>query len=315
MAEHSVRKKRSHAKDRQNLDNHVLPKWTHRPYDSIKRSDVIELVEGLVTRGFHTLANRIQSLISSIFTFGMDAGLIEFNPCSRLRKRGVERVGQRVLADHELRLFWSGIVDPPSVKLTGLGLRLALLTGARRSEVVGMNRAELLDIADPDRAAWIIPGSRTKNEREHLIPLSRSSRSIVLDLLALIDKDEQFLFPTRSLSRNGQMQGNSLTQAMANFCGRLKGDSDAERTWRADAPTPHDLRRTVETRLASLGVVKEHRDAVLNHVTPGVGAKHYNRHDFEPEKRAALNRWDLVLESILNTRSAVVVPLARVGAA
>jgi len=39
----------------------------------------------------------------------VDAGLVEFNPCHRLRKRGVENVGRRVLSDAEIRLFWNGM--------------------------------------------------------------------------------------------------------------------------------------------------------------------------------------------------------------
>ena len=81
---------------------------------------MIELVEGLVRAGTPTLANRVHSLVSTIFTFGMDAALIEANPCHRLRKRGVETAGRRVLllsdptrrhahaiASQWLPVFWS----------------------------------------------------------------------------------------------------------------------------------------------------------------------------------------------------------------
>lgn len=311
LEEHARRKKRSHAADERNLKKHVLPKWKNRASASIKRADVIELVEGLIAAGKQTLANRVQSVISSVFTFGMDAAIVEFNPCHRLRKRGQENVGRRVLADAEIRLFWDGIIEPEAARRTGLGLRLALLTGARVGEVAGINRAELSDIAEPANAAWLIPGTRTKNGRDHLIPLSPLAREIILELLAMLDASAQFLIPTRSGSRSGPMRSNSLTQAMTTyFASRIAGDSDAAKTWRADRPSPHDLRRTVETRLASMGTPKEIRDAILNHVTPGVGAKHYNLYDFAPEKRAALNRWSLMVSAILDPVKATVVDLA-----
>ena len=129
LDEHSRRRKRSSEGDERNLRKHVLPKWAGRAFAEIRRRDVIELVEGLVTDGKPTLANRVQSLISSVFTFAMDADLAEANPCHRLRKRGVERVGRRVLSDEEIRLFWSRIVEPPATRRTGLALRLTLLTG------------------------------------------------------------------------------------------------------------------------------------------------------------------------------------------
>ena len=112
LEEHARRRKRSHAVDQRNLKNHVLPRWKNRAYASIKRADVIELVEDLVSNGTPTLANRIQSLISTVFTFALDAGLVEFNPCHRLRKRGQENVGRRVLSDAERGIGTPGRSGP-----------------------------------------------------------------------------------------------------------------------------------------------------------------------------------------------------------
>ena len=162
-----------------------------RAYASIKRADVIELVEDLVSNGTPTLANRIQSLISTVFTFALDAGLVEFNPCHRLRKRGQENVGRRVLSDAEIRLFWRGIVGSPLTHRAGLALRLALLTGARVGEVAGICREELEHLGDPDLAAWTISGPRVKNGRDHMLPLSPMARGLVLELLAVIDNGER----------------------------------------------------------------------------------------------------------------------------
>ena len=310
LAEHAERHKRSHRRDARNLEMHVLPRWQGRAFTGIKRSDVIELVERLVAAGKPTLANRVQSLVSSVFTFGMDAALIEANPCHRLKKRGIENVGRRVLSDAEIRLFWRGIVEPPCSRPIGLALRLALLTGARVSEVAGLGRAELERLGEPGRAGWIIPGDRTKNKRDHLIPLPPLARDVVLDLLALIEPGEQFLLPTRSLRRNGPVRGNSLTQAMDNFSEHLRGDAVVVRTWKTEAPTPHDLRRTVGTRLAELRVPKEIRDRVLNHTASDVGSKHYNLHDYADEKREALSRWGSVIRSLLTGQDAAVVPIA-----
>jgi integrase len=298
MAEHSRRKKRSHKADERNLHKHVLPHWRNRPYASVRRGDVIELVESIISDGKETLANRVQGLISSVFTFALDAGLCEANPCHRLRKRGRETPGRRVLTDAEIRLFWDGIVTSESSRQAGLGLRIALLTGARVGEVAGISRAELENIDDPARAAWIIPGTRTKNRHDHLIPLAPLARDIVLELLALIGERDQFLVPTRSRRRRGgPMRGSSLSQRMADFGSALEGS--AAQSWKADLPSAHDLRRTVGTRLAELRIPKEIRDRCLNHIPSDVGSKHYNLYDFAEEKRDALNRWDSALSAIL----------------
>jgi integrase len=295
------------------LELHVLPRWGKRPYVQIKRGDVIELIEELIKAGKPTLANRVQSLISTVFTFGLDAELVEANPCHRLRKRGIERVGRRVLSDDEIKLFWWGVVESPRSRRSGLGLRLALLTGARVSEIAGLCRAELERLGQPSRAAWIIPGNRTKNGRDHLIPLVPLARDVVLELLAGLEPSAEFLLPTRSRRRQGPLRGNSLTQAMDNFGRRLAGDAIVVRAWRAEPPTPHDLRRTVETRLAELRIPKEIRDRVLNHAPGDVGSKHYNLHDYADEKRDALGRWASVVNSIVAGPNAAVVSIARDG--
>src|SRR5262249_57620047 len=67
LGEHAQRHKRSHERDARNLELHVLPHWRSRAASAIKRGDVIELVEGLISDGKPTLANRIQSLVSSVF--------------------------------------------------------------------------------------------------------------------------------------------------------------------------------------------------------------------------------------------------------
>jgi integrase len=320
LEQYARRKKRSHKRDEQNLRNHILPVWGRRPYASITRPDVVELVEGVIARGHDTLANRLHSLISTIFTFALDAGDVTSHPCFRLSKRGVERVGDRVLSDAELRLFWRNVIEPPAVRRTGLALRLILLTGVRVSEAAGLARSQLENLAEPDQALWIIPGQRTKRHRlnkagpDHVLPLSPLARETILELLAMIEPAEQWLLPTRSRQRKGHMRGNSLTQAMDFFGDRLAGNDDAIRTWLAERPTPHDLRRTVETRMAALGVSKETRDRCLNHVPTDTGSKHYNRHDYVTEKREAFTRWSNVLGSILHGTGATVVPLAtRIG--
>ena len=55
----------------------------------------------------------------------------------------------------------------------------------------------------------------------------------------------------------------------------------------------HDLRRTVATGLQRLGVRLEVTEAVLNHISGSRGgiAGVYQRHDWAPEKRLALEAW------------------------
>jgi hypothetical protein len=98
MTQHARRRKKpkSVEEDERNLRLHILPKWGQRPFDSIARRDVIALAEGLVTARKPVQANRVQALVSSIYSFAIDADLMTANPVSRLRKRGVETQRTRV---------------------------------------------------------------------------------------------------------------------------------------------------------------------------------------------------------------------------
>jgi integrase len=307
LKEHAERHKRprSAEEDRRNLTVHVLPKWAKRDFRAIRRADVIEVIESIVSSGKHAAGNRVHSLISKIFSFAIDADLLEANPAARLRKRGVEKVGRRVLDDTEIRTFWRGIVVSPISRPVGLALRLALLTAARASEIAGARKDEFQNLDQPEQAVWLVPSERAKNRMTHLIPLAPLAVETVKNAIEL-SGDSEFVFPTR-LSRDGPIDRHTLTVAMVRFAKSLKAPT--AKTWQQEIPTPHDLRRTVSTRLARMGIAKEIRDRALNHITSlrDPESRHYNLHEFQSEKRDAFSRWGAELEGII--KPATVVPI------
>ena len=307
LKEHAERHKRprSAEEDRRNLAVHVLPKWSKRDFRTIRRADVIELIEAIVSAGKHAAGNRVHSLISKIFSFAIDADLLEANPAARLRKRGVEKVGRRLLSDDEIRVFWRGIVVSPISRPVGLALRLALLTAARASEIAGARKDEFQNLDQPEQAVWLVPSERAKNRMTHLIPLAPLAIETVKNAIELSGHSE-FVFPTR-LNRDGPIDRHTLTVAMVRFAKSLKAPT--AKTWQQEIPTPHDLRRTVSTRLARMGIAKEIRDRALNHITSlrDPESRHYNLHEFQSEKRDAFSRWTAELEGII--KPATVVPI------
>jgi integrase len=68
----------------------------------------------------------------------------------------------------------------------------------------------------------------------------------------------------------------------------------------------HDLRRTLRTGLAELGVNFEVAERVLNHAMPGLQAV-YNRHNYLAEKRAALTLWAEHVLTLAEKREATIV--------
>lgn len=279
LEEYARRNKRSADADERNLNLHILPRWGERDYAEIRRRDAIELIEAVIADGKPVLANRLQSLVSVVFSFAVDSDLIDANPCSRLKKRGEEGIGNRVLNDPEIRLFWRRVVEPPISPETGFGLRFALLTGVRPGEVAGVEPKEFEHLDKPERALWNIPGERTKNKRAHVVPLEPMALEIARKLVG--------------------MTARAYAKAMNRMAAQMTGADPAIRSWKAEPPTPHDLRRTFRTRLPQLGVPADIRDRLMNHIPRDVGSKHYDRYSYLSEKRAALALWESSLRMIL----------------
>ena len=148
LKEHARRFKKTAEADERALTVHILPKWRARPYHSIGRRDVIELCEGIIATGKPIQANRVQALISKMFSFAVDAALLPANPCLRLRKRANEEARRRVLSDAEIALFWRRITKRPVSRRIGLALRVVLLTGVRVTEMAGAELREIDHLVD-----------------------------------------------------------------------------------------------------------------------------------------------------------------------
>jgi len=144
-----------------------------------------------------------------------------------------------------------------------------------------------------------LPGERTKKGRPHIIPLSEPAKAI----LAKFPRDDR-----------GCVFGRDSTGFSGWSKAREKIDRRiAEAGKPLDHWTPHDLRRTVATQMAGLGIQPHIIEAVLNHVSghkAGV-AGIYNRATYDKEKREALNLWGEHVLALVEGRAATVVPLKR----
>jgi integrase len=171
---------------------------------------------------------------------------------------------------------------------------------------------------DLDARVWSLPKERTKNKRDHEIPLSAVAVDIIKALPRIGDKKDGLVFTTTG---NSAVSGFSrfkttmdktmleLAKEQAETRGNDPAKVEALAPW-----TLHDLRRTVATNLQKMGVKLEVTEAVLNHVSgtrAGIVSL-YQRHDYRDEKRQALDAWARHLGSIINgEESANIVRPAR----
>jgi integrase len=146
-----------------------------------------------------------------------------------------------------------------------------------------------------DGTQWLIPGSRTKNHRPHVVPLPPSAR----DLIADVRRTEgcEYVFSTT---------GSSPVSGWSKIKERLDAAMKPATPW-----VLHDLRRTCATGMAELGIAPHIIEAALNHISgarAGVAGV-YNRAAYLPEKKAALERWADHIEGLVSGKAATVTPL------
>ena len=174
-----------------------------------------------------------------------------------------------------------------------MGSRCAclFLTAGRENEIAGIRLGEIRDL-DGREPGLTIPGSRTKNKRDHFIPLTPLAVETIKQAKELIGDGEEYLFPSGRKKGVSRSTGTRCRWLWPDSCAAQEGKDGAAKSLRGDPPSPHDLRRTASTRMAALGVPKEDRDACLNHARVDVG-KHYDlyeRADREaPGARKAFN--------------------------
>lgn len=208
---------------------------------------------------------------------------IKRSPLEGYPAPGKDKKRNRILSDDELRKVWHACEDS-----FGDMIRLVILWGCRNGEIGRLLRAWR------EGRVVTIPGECTKNGRAHAIPILPMARAI-LDRQEKIgdnhrDKANPHYFP-------GHIKGSHFNDGS---WGKLKKELDKRSGvtgWQV-----RDLRRTFRSTLARLGVSREIAEIMLNHVTGGGKTdldEIYDRYDYLPEKRAALQKLEAHLKKIV----------------
>lgn len=276
--------------------------------NDIEAADIQRILARMVRAGITRQVNVTRSYLRAAYAFGAKAdndprtvakdGVLfglKVNPVIAVpRIAAYERVGNRVLSEDELREFWHGLDALPVVQAATIRFNMAL-AGQRPTQLLRANWPAF----DLELNTLLLADSKGRGDkREHLIPLT----SFALDQLKpLRDLNADADCPFTADGKR-RMVVETLSKAVA----------EVSLTLRDKIPvfSQRDLRRTTETMLQRLGIDKEVRAHLLSHGrTQGVQGKHYERYDFLPEKRAALEKWARHLERILTGTAAKVTAI------
>lgn len=295
----------------------IVPKFGKKRLAEITDKDVTKLLEEIAERA-PTTANRTFAVFRKMCNWAMSSKggkLIASSPCAGVEAPSEEHSRERTLDDKEVRLVWQAFeaVGPP---FGAIG-RLLLLTGARRAEVAGMKWDEL----DLPAKVWRLPKARTKNKRDHEIPLSDAAVRIIEGLPRIGGKSGLVFTTTGATQVSGFSRAKQIVDQHIHEALKEHAEAaglDPENVSALEHWTFHDLRRTLATGLQRLGVKLEVTEAVLNHISGSragiVGV--YQRHEYAAEKRAALDAWAQSLAAIVSgqRKSNVVELVARAKA-
>jgi glycerol-3-phosphate dehydrogenase len=276
----------------------VRPLIGHVKLPDLTRQHVRQVLDVVKKRGAKATVNRTLAALRRALSWALSEDLIAVNPASGIVTQIVEQPKDRALSQDEIRQFWNALDNAPIGERTRLALRLVLATGQRPGEVCGAKVSEI-DLA---AGAWTIPKERAKNRQAHVVPLSNLAKDLFRQALA-IDPDSPFAFTTRARARDGiakpkAMESHALSHALRDSLKALEMENTPF--------TPHDLRRTVATHMARLGISDRTVGKVLNHGTElrrTITSRVYIQHDFMTEKKAALDAWAIELEQITRNNS------------
>lgn len=271
------------------VNRFLKPKLLNKPLPQIGKDDVQAIIDAMPDEHIG-MRRAVFSYASILFSWAVRRNDIPVNFLRDMDKPEIPARRERALTDSELKDVW--IATDGLTKPFASFYRMLIITIQRRGELAGMEWCEL----NREKRLWIIPRSKTKNKRGHLVPLSDLAIA-ELDMLAGGDEwpESGLVFTT-----NGKKPIAGISKSKAAIdkeVAKVRGEDRPIEHWRI-----HDLRRTGVTGLQGLGVRFEVTEAVVNHVgqsKSGVSGV-YQKYEWQPEKIEALNAWGNKVAGIIS---------------
>jgi integrase len=254
---------------------------TNKSITSISREEVRDYLKEISLKT-QIQANRIHSIMSSVFSYAVEEGKLNLNPIYKMKKLNQETPSDVHYKNDEIKRLWCAIESEPLV-LSSL-LKVLLFTGRRVGEVCKA-KWEHIDFKEKN---WRFPDANVKSKLGDNLPLTDN----LLELLEKLKRDGTSEYIFTSPKNNEQYYSN--TKKLTN---RIRKKSGIENF------KIHHLRHTVATRMASLSVPQQIIGKVLNHKTLSGGNEitaRYINSTYDKEKLAAMKLWHDKLEKIIN---------------
>lgn len=276
----------------------VLPVIGQMKAKEVRLPHISSVLDRILARGTRRKANMALSLMRQMFRHGLGRGIVETDPTLAISRRqagGKETPSDRNLSLPEISELGSKLLTAGLHERTQAAVLFLLATGARVGELIKARWVEI----DETAKTWIIPSVNSKNGRAHLIHLSDFAMSELTRMKKY--KSGDFLL-------SGRKKGEPISQKTISktIRDRIRSEPLKNRTAKtktlllADGEwSPHDLRRTMASRMGDIGIAPHVIERCLNHIQQGIVGV-YQRQEYLKERKDAFDTWGNQLDQALN---------------
>jgi integrase len=249
-----------------------------RPISKIKAADVLDVLRSIERRGAYTISHRILALCSAIFRYGVATTRCERDVAADLKGSLIVKatVSRAAVPANELPDLFKSVDEGDATLHTKLAIKLLALTFVRTQELTGATWDEI----DWDNEIWTIPASRTKKQRDHIVPLSAEALAI---LKALHGQRETGPYIIPGYKRGKAMSRNTMLYALYDigYQGEMTG---------------HGFRAIASTAFYESGQFRpEVIEIQLAHLDGNKTRAAYNRAAYLDERADLMNWWGTFL--------------------
>ncbi|WP_459609250.1 tyrosine-type recombinase/integrase [Dickeya oryzae] len=285
---------------RRRIEKDINPNIGHLRIEDVRPRHIDDMLQKIIARNAPTVANDVLRWTRRIFNYGIKRHMLESNPTTAFEiadAGGKEKSRERWLTREELIKFFKAMrVTQGFSRQNELTMKLLLALCCRKMELCAAQWVEF----DLGNAIWHLPAERVKNGDAIDIPLPAITVEWLKELRQM-SLNSQWVLPARKMQHRmiPHIQESTLPVALAKVRSNLP-----------EVPnfTIHDFRRTGRSHLAALGVDPVVAERCLNHRIKGVEGI-YNRYEYFQERKAALDQWAALLESLERGEDYNVMPI------
>ncbi len=272
------------------LQDDIFPYLGSRPISEITSPDLLAVLRRIENRGALDILGRVRQRCDAVFKYAIATGNATYNPAADLvhALKSPKKRNYNSLKKEELPELLDALEKYPGDPITKLGLKLLLLTFVRTGELIGARWEEI----NWDEHMWTIPAERMKKKREHLVPLSIQTNSVLEELKPFTARYEHILASPRKSWQ--PISNNTLLYGLyrMGFHSRMTG---------------HGFRTTASTTLNEVGFNPDAIERQLAHVPGNKVRGVYNKAEYLPERIKMMQAWADLLEDMSNK----VVPIRK----